>query len=539
MGVNINLYVSSKKINPEKWKEVYEESVYLINNYPDEAMSLKYEPTDYDGKRYVLTKDVERNKDNEERCWQIVGDFKTHQKAESFIVYYDFNKYLKKSSDNLKSYDDILLGIDPYLSDKSDLRIIFDNKTQGYPYHSLILAVACLFESRFPYSVVVSGNIDYIQAEEAVDWANNVLDEPIELPVVVQPERLYNRLSKYYEKDKLIEIVEILYRGDNARLKKYFAESVDRETLYDAFKKRLTQYTSPGQVGAEEIFDDWLTCTENVNMLCKMACVDKDGPKFDPIEFCKSLVKMWLTIKKDEKEEYMYILKKPEGITDSITGFLFQTMVMMHMGHKTLNYVKKYHLVHIMGELFPEKVDKIKNDVEKTEKKVKKEFVSYKKKIDNFLKEVTNLKDQDDKLKCEEVQKVYPFLYFDSPDNITKENYKYIKQIAKKLPPLMKEIKKDEKWNEAFGEGFDDIESIKKYIEILVEKQGMALTEEAWERLDKENDRKILVILFLFSMIDNDELNFSNFRFNVFENKRLCEEIVKLTEDKLFPNSLS
>jgi hypothetical protein len=186
MGVNINLYVSSKKINPEKWKEVYEESVYLINNYPDEAMSLKYEPTDYDGKRYVLTKDVERNKDNEERCWQIVGDFKTHQKAESFIVYYDFNKYLKKSSDNLKSYDDILLGIDPYLSDKSDLRIIFDNKTQGYPYHSLILAVACLFESRFPYSVVVSGNIDYIQAEKAVDWANNVLDEPIELPVVVQ-----------------------------------------------------------------------------------------------------------------------------------------------------------------------------------------------------------------------------------------------------------------------------------------------------------------------------------------------------------------
>jgi hypothetical protein len=201
MGIYIHLNIMPHQIDPAQWERVYEESLELIKAYP---FADEFEDRETYGCRWVyLDRTIERGIPfmNYQQGWHTFGDLQSMQTAESFALVRDLEYYRKRSRGN-GNCDEILVSLminhgirDEVLQQLhvDDVRV-FDNKTQGCPFHIPILAIACLIESRFPKQAVVFGNITLDEMESAVKWANSILNEPIGLSERADNDKLLSRI---------------------------------------------------------------------------------------------------------------------------------------------------------------------------------------------------------------------------------------------------------------------------------------------------------------------------------------------------------
>jgi hypothetical protein len=74
-------------------------------------------------------------------------------------------------------------------------RELFGGKTQGLPYHGLVVGLGLLVEQELPGAAVVYGDLSRRDGEVARRGVGAILREEIELPVVVDGERLRRRLG--------------------------------------------------------------------------------------------------------------------------------------------------------------------------------------------------------------------------------------------------------------------------------------------------------------------------------------------------------
>jgi len=224
LGIYVHLYIMPHKINPKKWKEVYEESLLLLKADPDGAMGLKHKSFGFANLLYY-SRTIESYIDKpDQRHWHVVGDMKSKKSAESFLMYYDLNHYSKKVGKPERGRNDILYS---KARNKGNYTTVFSSKTQGYPYHYYILSVASLVESRFPSFALATGNINRNDSEEAVSWANSILKDKIDVPVCTDNARLRLRLKKYFKDQELTDIFEEFSRSDYRDFLYYYAPSND------------------------------------------------------------------------------------------------------------------------------------------------------------------------------------------------------------------------------------------------------------------------------------------------------------------------
>lgn len=191
MGIYIGIDIIPNKINEQDWEIVFEETLQLIQAYPFATLNVD----SVNGfKRVVLERAKEQyieGFEEEEGYWKINGDLKSKETGESFTMFSSLNKYSGLKEERLK--EDILLY---YVEDgRPGAREVFYNKTQGKDYHTYMLAIATLIETRFPKCACVYGDISKEQAQKAVDWANSILEKPIDLPIRVNPTKLLERLE--------------------------------------------------------------------------------------------------------------------------------------------------------------------------------------------------------------------------------------------------------------------------------------------------------------------------------------------------------
>ncbi|MEW9110042.1 MAG: hypothetical protein AB2374_11890 [Cytobacillus gottheilii] len=186
MGIYVGLDIIPQKISQEEWQNVFEETLQLIKAYPFATQNVD----NVDGfKRLVLDRTEEQFVEGygpEEKYWKINGDLESKETGESFTLFSNFERYREFNEDKLK--EDILL----YLTEEGGgrARKVFYSKTQGKDYHTFLLGIATLIESRFPKFACVYGDISKEQAQKAVEWANSILEKPIALPVRVNYSKL-------------------------------------------------------------------------------------------------------------------------------------------------------------------------------------------------------------------------------------------------------------------------------------------------------------------------------------------------------------
>jgi hypothetical protein len=109
--------------------------------------------------------------------------------------------------------------------------LLFNNKTQGLPYHTFVLAIALLCENRFPGAAIASGDIGPEDSEEARRLLERTLGESFDLPLVVQRTRLEQRLSSHYSGRRLRAAVQDLGRFEtNGMIRDLLAIIDNRES---------------------------------------------------------------------------------------------------------------------------------------------------------------------------------------------------------------------------------------------------------------------------------------------------------------------
>lgn len=510
MGIYINLEILPGQINPDEWKIAYLESLELIKSFP--FMGLRQEEKN-GVKRFVYSRNVEKNQGNEKtRHWIICGDLDTKEKGESFELYYDISHYDRRKSEKVESNEekDIIFV---FMDDNNASRYVFDNKTQGCNYHIYILAIAMLIESRFPYTACVSGDIDVHQAKKAQKWANGILDKPIELPVRVDAEKLHQRLSVQYGGEELVETFKKLYLSNGKDMWPEIIKQFDRNTVTSLYTKALMNCEKTTQ-GATNVFIKWLNETQDLHSLIKMACVDENGPKYDVLKFAEELCKTWLML----PPELFKNIKAFDNTYHNPDTFMAQIDMgivdILYSGRKITYYMEQEEVIRILQSYFPNQIEEITNLIADRVNSIKQTLSMY----GRLIEPTTDVRE------CEPHECNFDELIHYHEKSVLSEKQKLL--AVGVMCQFNKYVEQYESGDSSLFRGSHLTICRQLY------QKGIALTEEAWNWIDEEQDEELLYILIAFLLGDIKYEELSKMRRAVLENREFCKKVKELMNNK-------
>ena len=310
MGVYIFMSILPDKIGKEEWEKVYEESLELINAYP--FMDSTIDQESYD----ILWKYVHRATEKNIRIshnehsigWHVFGDYETLLGAESVSLLKDI-EYYREWKDKNESCDDILtMKINErlfYWEEELKLPVtsttIFDGKTQGFPHHIPLLAIACLIESRFPKYAIVWGDITIGQMKKAIDWANSILTHPIQLTERANNKILLERIRSIVQDDRtaLKAFMALTMHNKDFRLGDFIKEHFDRSTLTAYYTAHFSQYNIE-TFGFHDALRNFFDLGFSIDQACDICVLDPNGCRYDAEIFAEAVLSMlWPIDKKD------------------------------------------------------------------------------------------------------------------------------------------------------------------------------------------------------------------------------------------------
>ncbi len=512
MGVYIRLGIIPEKIPAKAWRETYLKSLEFLNGYPTPLMGLRRECVG-SFERSVFTRRLENDQDDpENRHWHVVGDFDSMERAESFMLFSAIGHYFSEWKPARQDVpEDIVRDL---IKDDTYSNNVFGDKTQGYPYHIAMLAVGMLVESRFPDFAAVSGDIDPDQARIAQTQLRDVLGEEIPLPLSVNAERLFTRISRYCNGPEVLQHFYELSRGYGEDLFRVG----DADTIKLWFRNNLRNYQSAGQLGIIGLLMLWLNAEQELKTLYYLACLDEEGPSFDPAEFTKALVSTWVTVPPSTRAA-LNLFHKPAGATDTVNTQMGSALLDISgaKGRDIRRYIDKQKVSAVLEELFPK-------DLRRLEKILNRKT----REIEEMLSEI-----REPVRKFERRNEAEPetgdgrsFLFFESVEMLSEIQdmmFKLTAYAASKLILAVAKKPETSQWTVA---------EIKTRIIVLCKKQGYRLTEDAWAWIDEEENRALLMLLFSYLTIDNHEQSFWNIRTAIFENRKLAQSVLAASRNK-------
>ncbi|MCI0695997.1 hypothetical protein L0337_28855 [candidate division KSB1 bacterium] len=518
MGVYVNLTIVPSRIAPEAWQEAYEESLALLRGYSGEMMGIQFEQIN-STKRRVYSRRIEHHIDDpKQRHWHVVGDFASKETGESFILYSDLEHYRDRGSHSKSEgeINDIIVNI---IEEKGGCRDVFSDKTQGYPYHIPLLAVAMLVEDRFPKYAHASGDIDIHQAKQAQAFAKTVLKRKIALPLAVDASRLFQRLQAHYQGKEALAHFDRLFRGDSSSSFEILYKLSDRSSFSQNFLDDLRYYKSPTQLGAIDLSMKWLNATRDLRTLCELACLNDDGPNFDPVQFADALASTWISIE-ESLRGLMNPFRKPKGATDTVAT-QFGSMLFDMGGLKGRNmrfYMDEKQVLEILAGLFPGQAKQIEQIFTTETETIRKNLANSQKGVETLVK-----RSEADP----EIGDGSSFRVLKSAENLSQNQRLLLEGMAYALSLTRAKFQEEDPG--AFQEA---AERMHEQIVRISHHQGITLTEDAWKWIDRENDLELLRFVLMLVLIKNDEQKFWNMRKGLLENRNLCQAVLEMTHDQ-------
>lgn len=199
MGIHLGLRYRPDGIEASAWARAYDESVALLRAWPRGLLRLEQRPF---GGRKVLaySKEIEEGQ-GDDRSWKVEGDAASLRSAETFQL-----SRRRRRSTSVDVEGEILVELL-----REQAATAFYAKTQGEPHHVAILAVALLFEHRFPGAAIATGDLDAKRGEEAAAFAEAVIGEPVAPPILLDRERIAARLEGKLTPDEIEAAVDDLW----------------------------------------------------------------------------------------------------------------------------------------------------------------------------------------------------------------------------------------------------------------------------------------------------------------------------------------
>jgi hypothetical protein len=278
MGIFIHLGVS-KAVTKEEWDRVYQESLTLAEKLPlAETRKIKI----HDIETTCLVRSQERkeyygrNNEREVYGWSTDGDYDYLRTAECYHMPHELVKdkeFDPDAGDAMISELQYCLDDGRWNDNKykkyQNAYGLWGAKTQGEPYHMYILAVGCLIEARLGHKAHVYGDITRGQCRNAVEIANEYLDDPIDMPDSCYLDRLLNRISKLpiSEKDKITALGYFYLGTKDAEYGKTLRDTFSEEALDEYWKEEFSD-SYVGTVGFDDDFNEYMLWGFDLERLC-------------------------------------------------------------------------------------------------------------------------------------------------------------------------------------------------------------------------------------------------------------------------------
>lgn len=514
LGTYVRLSILPHQISQQDWISVYKETVKLLKAYDFADLGEK-KLFDIQIPVYVKSKEHEEPS----RYWETCGDLGSKKFAETFIFYSDIKMY-RDAAPSTNNETDILINSESSV-------IVFDAKTQGYPYHLYILAIAMLIESRFPKFASVSGDIDYLQCVKAKEWANTHLLTPTRLPLRVDPRQLLNRFSPKNESEK-IELIEKWTIADQEKIMEIVYKNSDKETFHNWIKEKLVKYSSPTQIGAVKLLVYYLNLVKELDSLFFLACKEEGGPKYNPDEMLRAITLTWVSIP-SQKYNFLEAFRKIEG-HPTIVERKFGMMVLdiKFPGREIKTYIPLTEVVENFTSCFPDWEKKARLLLQQENSRIEDELLEFYKSIAPMLALNNKKESEGSYLDNEDA-----FLYFDNHSVLLSEEQDFhLKTVAFSIEKFL--TKNPEIKERLYGY---DIGSMKLILgKMLTEKFQIYLTEDAWLWLEEVLEEEFIVTLLAKLILDdfyNLKRKADNYKLlrGMFENKLITEKITEYRED--------
>jgi hypothetical protein len=215
MGIHLSLHVMPGSVQPERWRQIYDEVLGLLAGHPSRLLGIDWR--EVGGVRLAVhTTSIERTKaasGARELC--VVGDLTSKRTAESFVLPRELAECLRCQTEAPGGPDVLLCLPDVCDDDGPCAPDLFGGKTQGRPFHIPLLAAAMVVESGLPGTAAVGGDVGLEDAREARTWAEAVLGREVELPVRLDAPRLLRRLAPHLSGPALVRKARQVQLGED------------------------------------------------------------------------------------------------------------------------------------------------------------------------------------------------------------------------------------------------------------------------------------------------------------------------------------
>ncbi|RKZ97376.1 MAG: hypothetical protein DRQ43_03040 [Gammaproteobacteria bacterium] len=549
MGLFIHLFVNTHNISTEQWESTYHESLELLNKFP--ANLIRFDTEEIDGhKRYRYTRQLIVDKETRGEKWIISGDMASDKQAESFAL----PRYLKDYYDQGDDRDILWADEDSLHYVDGNGLDLFGNKTQGYPYHLVVLAVGILVESRFPGSAYVIGDIENEQAENMTAWVNTVLKKPVEKPVCCDAQRLFSRLDKLYRNGMYtIQRFRAVSRENDEQIFAALLQLSDRKLVLNDTEQRLGEYTSLNQLGAINIISQFLKVIPDIKQLIEIVnCIIKGSgteksEDFSLEKLLEVLVRNMITTEKDKREPITQLADNINrmGNINHVMGV--SVMKILNFNPSYIDcYLPRGELLDIFSTYDLDKRSGFEKIINESEQCCNEQLKEYR----EAIQEVEDIISQKEKQCNEQNHPTFAMVSAMGKDeqqliNLPYTSLSHAKQLSVQEHYILEEVDQQRvKFKnplEATRHIGDNLQQLIKenteYLRFETRKQGLTfiykasiengivLKEHIWRLIDKEQDMDLLRTLLVLMLVADNSANFCDWRIFILEHPELWREM--------------
>lgn len=201
MGVYVNLWAERNRIDPDKWAAYFDEALVTTRAYPPGALSLGM--LEIAGVKVPAYTNEVLHERGGVPCIRIAGDRASKRTGESF----ELPQRLGPGGGVPRPHVLCHFG-----DEGSWPGTVFSQKTQGHPFHVLMVALGLLAECRFPRAAAVGGDIDIRDGEQACALLEQALGQRFPAPLCTDEPRLRATLEPSLAPAALDRVVQHLVR---------------------------------------------------------------------------------------------------------------------------------------------------------------------------------------------------------------------------------------------------------------------------------------------------------------------------------------
>lgn len=199
MGISVHLAVVAERVSDAAWRELYEKARHVALRWRPRPLSS--------GWRNIGAVRVAQYTPQFETTEGLyfVGDAESLTTGEGhlFPTALSPRSAPRGTRSRPPSQIDVVATVAAELGERRsvDVQYLLGAKTQGLPYHAMIVALGLLVENALPGTAVVYGDLSIRDGEQARDGLAAILGEKFEPPVVVDVARLRSRLAASMDAD--------------------------------------------------------------------------------------------------------------------------------------------------------------------------------------------------------------------------------------------------------------------------------------------------------------------------------------------------